>query len=276
MSPPAPSGQPPQARAKATAAPGARLGVQVIARAAAILRALAGKDDGLSLAQLAAQTGLPRSTVQRIVAALDHENLVIAASLAARVRLGPGLVSLAQSVRFEIAEFARPFLREIARQTGGTAHLALLDGAKGVYVARAADTRYEPAPNAQDESFPLPFTAGGKALLAALPPAELRRIRTLLHLPRGKWPRLEAELIGIRAAGVAIDRGEYAPGTASIATAVTGPRGELAAISVSVPSSRFPAIENTAALALRRASTRLQGLLSSRETEPEANSHLAT
>lgn len=55
-------------------------GVQVIARAAAILRSLKNESDGLSLGQIAERVGLPRSTVQRIVGALHAESLVIAAA----------------------------------------------------------------------------------------------------------------------------------------------------------------------------------------------------
>ena len=54
----------------------AGMGVQVIARAASVLRALEGKPDGLSLAQIAREVGLARSTVQRIVAALAAEDFV--------------------------------------------------------------------------------------------------------------------------------------------------------------------------------------------------------
>ena len=46
-----------------------RNGVQVLARAAAILRHLAGSNDGMSATQLAADVGLPRTTVHRILAA---------------------------------------------------------------------------------------------------------------------------------------------------------------------------------------------------------------
>ena len=59
--------------------------VQVIARAAAILRALEDENSGLSLGQIAQRVSLARSTVQRIVAALSAEVFVIAA--------GPGDVS---------------------------------------------------------------------------------------------------------------------------------------------------------------------------------------
>ena len=55
-----------------------RGGVQVIARAAAILRALENEPDGLSLAEVAREVDLARSTVQRIVKALSDEQLVVA------------------------------------------------------------------------------------------------------------------------------------------------------------------------------------------------------
>src|SRR5271165_1255930 len=88
------------------------LGVQVIARAAEVLRALEGNDQGLSLGQLARQLNLPKSTVQRIVAVLDRENFVIAATPQAGVRLGPALVRIARSMRWGLVDIARPCLEE--------------------------------------------------------------------------------------------------------------------------------------------------------------------
>src|SRR5689334_12557813 len=73
--------------------------VQVIARAAAILRALEDEAAGLSLGQIAQRVNLARSTVQRIVAALEAEKFLIAASPNGRVRLGPTILRLAASAR---------------------------------------------------------------------------------------------------------------------------------------------------------------------------------
>ena len=84
--------------------------VQVIARAATILRALEDETPGLSLGQIAQRVDLARSTVQRIVAALEAEKLVIAASPTGRVRLGPTILRLAASVRTDFVAMARPFL----------------------------------------------------------------------------------------------------------------------------------------------------------------------
>jgi uncharacterized membrane protein len=59
---------------------GKSIGVQVIARAADVLRALEVEPGGLSLAKIAQSVELPRSTVHRIVTALEAESLVVPAS----------------------------------------------------------------------------------------------------------------------------------------------------------------------------------------------------
>src|SRR5712691_8915402 len=87
-------------------------GVQVIARAAQVLRALESEPQGLSLAQLAERVGLPRSTVHRIVTALAAEGLVASVSPTGRVRIGPEFARLAAGA----GEFWRPvepFMRRL-------------------------------------------------------------------------------------------------------------------------------------------------------------------
>lgn len=224
---------------------GSRLGVQVISRAADVLRALEGNDHGLSLGQLAKQLGLPRSTIQRIVAALDTENFVIAASPTARVRLGPALVRIARSVRFRIAEIARPYLEALSETTGETVDLAMLDGAKAVFVDQIQGPHRLSAISAVGVSFPLHCTANGKAMLAALDSEALKRLKPQVHLtaftgrsPRS-WSQLEAELAAVRATGIAFDREEHALGISAVGTAVHGVEGEVAAVSIPTPSVRF-------------------------------------
>lgn len=57
-----------------------RNGVQVIRRAAQILDALKDAPTGTSLSQIAARTGLARSTVHRLVGALEREQFVVPVS----------------------------------------------------------------------------------------------------------------------------------------------------------------------------------------------------
>ena len=86
-----------------------REGVQVIARAAEILRRLAAEPDGMTLIELATRVGLPRSTAHRIVRALSQEGFVRTAP-SGRLRIGPSLIGIAVSSRRDLRHEAGPFL----------------------------------------------------------------------------------------------------------------------------------------------------------------------
>ena len=220
-------------------------GIQVIARAAAVLRALKDHPQGLSLGELAKLLSLPRSTIQRIVDALDEENLVIAASPTRGVRLGPALLALASATRFEIAELARPTLQEISRHCGETVDLSLLDGEKLVFLDQLSGTHRLRAESAIGVSFPLHSTAPGKAMLAAMTDEALANLRPKLRLTRltphtiTSWSVLSDHLAQARAANISTDLEENSLGLCAVATALHLPTGELAALSIPVPTQRF-------------------------------------
>ena len=221
------------------------LGVQVIARAADVLRALEGNGQGLSLGQLARQLNLPKSTVQRIVAALDRENFVIAASPQAGVRLGPALVRIARSVRCGLVDIARPCLEELAQKTGETVDLALLKGAEAVFMDHIEGAHRLRAVSATGVSFPLHCSANGKAMLSALSDPMLAKMKKQIHLTRftpnslSSWRQLQAEIEKIRQTGIAYDLEEHTLGISAVGTPIIGPEGEIAAISIPTPSVRF-------------------------------------
>src|SRR5277367_572310 len=94
------------------------LGVQVIARAASVLRALEGKPEGLSLAQIAREVGLARSTVQRIVAALAAEDFVSEAQPGRGVRIGAGLARVSASINSNLTDMLHPHLVALRDEVG--------------------------------------------------------------------------------------------------------------------------------------------------------------
>ncbi|WP_374594567.1 IclR family transcriptional regulator [Aquabacterium sp.] len=222
-----------------------RQGIQVIARAAAMLRALAHHPEGLSLGELAREVTLPRSTVQRIVDALDKEGLVLAASSVSGVRLGPALLSLAAATRFHMAELARETLENLSKATRETVDLSVLDQDKVVFIDQVAGSQRLSAVSAVGVSFPLHCSANGKALLAAMSDDELRKVRKRLVLARQTdqtitdWARLEEEIQAVRRDGFACDREENSEGICAVSTLIRSATAELAAISIPVPAQRF-------------------------------------
>jgi DNA-binding IclR family transcriptional regulator len=73
----------------------------------AILRVLENEAAGLSLSGIAERVDLPRSTVQRIVAALSEEKLVMRASTTALLVLGPELARLARFANTGVEKITR-------------------------------------------------------------------------------------------------------------------------------------------------------------------------
>ena len=150
--------------------------VQVIARAAAILRALEEQPAGLSLGQISQRVDLARSTVQRIVAALAAEKLLIAASPTGRVRLGPTILRLAVSARTDFVALARPFLVELSSELNETVDLATIKKDHLIFVDQVIGPHRLRAVSAVGETFPLYCTANGKAYLAQLDEVAVARL----------------------------------------------------------------------------------------------------
>jgi DNA-binding IclR family transcriptional regulator len=244
--------------------------IQVIARAGAILRALEHETMGLSLGQIAQRVELARSTVQRIVAALAAERLVIAASPTGRVRLGPAILRLAAAVRTDFAALARPFLVQLSQELHETVDLATIKGDHLVFVDQVIGPQRLRTVSAVGESFPLYCTANGKAYLAELDTAEIetllgrrypaRTANTLTSLPA-----LLADLKAARKTGVAYDREEHTVGISAAGVALCDPAGNRLAISVPVPTSRFKEHQARIAARLIAAKRGIEGLLTTAE-----------
>lgn len=220
--------------------------VQVIARAATILRALEDENGGLSLGQIAQRVNLARSTVQRIVAALETEKLVIAATPNGRVRLGPTIMRLAASVRSDFIALARPFLERLSHELQETVDLSTVKKDHLVFIDQVIGSQRLRTVSAVGETFPLYCTANGKAYLAQLSDAAVEALLGRVYEPRTpktitRIEPLLAELKIVRRTGVAFDREEHTAGICAAGVALHDPLGNAVAISVPVPSQRFMA-----------------------------------
>jgi DNA-binding IclR family transcriptional regulator len=236
-----------------------RNGVQVVHRTAAILMALRGEPDGLSLSQIAERVGLARSTVHRLIAALEQERFVVAASASRGFRLGPALASLAMSATRDVTLLIHPFLVGLSHELNETVDLAVLEHDHVLFVDQvAAAARRLRAVSSVGAVFPAHCTANGKALLAAqsdeeierLLPTKLEKLTPKTVTSRAK---LLEELRQVRREGVAYDREEHTPGICAVGAAVAAPDGAVAAITVPLPAQRFQGNEQPLAAAVTRA-----------------------
>jgi DNA-binding IclR family transcriptional regulator len=224
--------------------PKARRSVQVIARAADVLRALEGESQGLSLGQIAQRVDLARSTVQRIVDALSQEHFLIAASPTAGVRLGPALIRLAASAHVEFDQITRPLLVELSKRVGETVDLSVLKGSVAVFTDQVQGIHRLRAVSAVGETFALHCSANGKALLSLMDEQKLER---LLRVPLARLTAntivlrsdLAKTLEAVRREGLAYDLEEHTEGICAVGTAFLDPLGRAVAISIPVPTTRF-------------------------------------
>ncbi|SDJ31516.1 IclR family transcriptional regulator [Aliiruegeria lutimaris] len=226
----------------------------------------------MSLGQIAEAVGLPRSTVQRIVGALQTERLVIAGPNGGRFRLGPELSTLASAAHHSIVESCRLFLTELSQATGETADLSVLRGPAMIFLDQVPGTHRLRTVSAVGDAFPLTTTANGRACLALLPEQQA------CDLARAEWKRTGMEgdmdallecLRDVRETGLAYDLDEHTPGISAIGIAFPDWSGDLHSISIPIPSSRFPESREQVERALRRSMKHLEGLIEEGQPDQE-------
>jgi DNA-binding IclR family transcriptional regulator len=239
--------------------------LQGIARGALVLRLLARHPQGLTLREMVRLTDMPLATVQRVVSALNRENLVISVSRNGGVRLGPGLIPLAAVAKqFDLAEIVRPTLMQLVRDADETVDFSLLDHDRAVVVEQVCGTHELRAVSILGDSLPLYCTASGKAVLAAIPDEELRKLRRRLRLtPFTKntiatWEQLDREIAEIRRLGLAFDHEEHRYGIGGVAVAFHAPMGEIGGVGIKVPMHRFQKKQKSLAKALLEQQEALQ------------------
>lgn len=220
-------------------------GRQMIGRVAAVLRALEGRPGGMSLSQIAAGASLPRSTVQRIVASLEAEQLLSVSPGGSGVRLGASLLRLAASVHRDILSIARPHIEALGEALNESVQLAVECGDGNTCVIE------QHVPNqilrvVMPTGHTLPFhsTAHGKAMLATLEDDEvLRRLAGRLTSQTSRTvtdlPRLMEQIDEVRRTGFAFDYDEQIEGICAIGAAVRTGWGQIYGLAIPVPAARF-------------------------------------
>jgi len=219
-------------------------GIQVISRAAAILRVLRDSQSGMSLGQIASRVDLPRSTVQRIAGALVAEGLLITDQQGRGLRIGPELTAMAGAAQYNIVEHCRLFLTELTQKTGETADLSVMRGAGMVFLDQVPGTHRLTTVSRVGEVFPLTSTANGRSCLAALPENESTQMilnEWMRNGANGDLAGLQGMLENVRRSGIAFDTDSHFQGISAAGIAFRDWSGELHAISVPVPSTRFAA-----------------------------------
>jgi DNA-binding IclR family transcriptional regulator len=199
-----------------------------------VLRFLASQPEPTSIDRIMRACGLPRSSAYHLLTAMAEEGFVV--HLPEEHRWGLGVAAFEVGSGYTRQEplqrIARRLLADVADRTRQSAHLAVLHGRDVLYVVEERAPGRPPLVTDVGVRLPAHLTASGRAILAALPAAQVRALypdAASFVQRHGTGPRtlsqLRTLLADTRQRGFATEEGEVTPGLSSVAAAVLDHNG---------------------------------------------------
>ena len=218
-----------------------------VANSIRLLTSFSGEEDELGITTLATRLRLAKSTVHRLATTLTGAGFLEQNSDTGKYRLGVALFELGALVRrrMDVANEARPKLRELLEKTGETVQLGIVDHESVLYVYEMESRYAIRMAAAVGGRAPLHCTAVGKVLLAFQPPEYVKQIagnglKGYTQKTITRRDELLGMLVEVAARGYAIDDEESEPGLRAIAAPVRNHTGAvIAALGVAAPVQRM-------------------------------------
>lgn len=212
-------------------------------RAFGVLELIADNDGRMGVAQLAAESHLPLSSMHRLVSTLVDLGY-LHQEPSRKYVLGAPLVRLGHASSRLLSNWAQPRLARLADEVGESVNLAMLDGDDVVYVAQAPSRR-SMRMFTEVGCRTLPHcTATGNAILSTMAEDDVRRLLARTGMPRYTDNTItDADTYVERLrltteAGYALDDAEHEAGVRCVAVLVPD-SPERFAVSVSGPTTRM-------------------------------------
>lgn len=224
-----------------------RYAVRSLAKGLELLRCFGRDHPSLSLTEMAERMGWNKGTAYRFAYTLQYLGYLDQDPTTKRYRPGVQVLDLGFSClsSLGLTERAQTYLEELFHETGQPVHIAVLDGADIVYVARRADRSLTQIDLYVGARLPAYCTSMGKVLLAHREWDEVRRLLKGVVLKRHtpntatSLERLRRDLEEIRRAGYGITDQELELGVRSVAAPIRDASGEvIAAVNVSTLAVR--------------------------------------
>lgn len=212
-----------------------------------ILEAFEQGAGAMGLAEIAARTGVPKASALRHLKALAQMGYVIHDATARTYALGPSLLTLAERFLAQQPSVpaCRPILADLARETGETAHYAVLQGGDVIYLDIAESPRRIRAFVSRGDRQPAHCMASGKAILAQCAAAVVdglleRGLERLTGNTITDEAAFRAELAATRRRGYGINLAEWMDDVGAAAAPIFSGSGQIAgAIGIAAPFARL-------------------------------------
>jgi DNA-binding IclR family transcriptional regulator len=223
-------------------------GVPPVERAFRLLRHIAAGDSVANMSVSARALGISRTTLMRLIATLEAEQMIERRADGSGYSLGLGLVGLAGQALYasDLVQVGDPVIAGLAQQLGLSTHIGVLDGSDVLYVARRTPNAHLVSNVRIGSRLPAHATTMGRIMLAHLPVSEIEDLYRNTPLKRitEKTPvTLQALLVQCaidRTAGLAWSDSHYEAGIASTAAVLFDRLGHMiGALNVTGPTSSF-------------------------------------
>jgi DNA-binding IclR family transcriptional regulator len=220
--------------------------VQSVDRALLVLEIVA-KLGQAGVTEIAAELGVHKSTVSRLLAVLESRGYVEQVSGRGKYRLGFSIARLARasSGRLDLVKLSQDVCDGLAADVGETTNVAILDGDRIINVAEAIGPAEITLRTWVGKSCPAHATSSGKVLLAGLDAEDVRSrlgagLETFTDNTVAKIADLQRQLAIVRERGWASVSEELEVGLNAVAAPVYDDDAQvIAALSVSGPSYRL-------------------------------------
>lgn len=223
--------------------------IQVADRLFLVLETLA-ESGPMALTELSRQLELTKSTVHRLLTSLSYLDYVKQDAETGKYYLSFKILSLSNHVleRLDILDTVRPILRQLAHETGETVHFVQLDGTEAIYICKEESSINSVRMVSKIGSrVPLYCSGVGKAILAELPPDQIRRIWDRSNIGKltpytiTDYDQFLQSLEEVRRRHYALDNEENELGVRCIAIALTDYTGSVRyGMSITAPENRMP------------------------------------
>lgn len=217
--------------------------VRSVERAMDILLCFADQPGGLGVTQIADRLGLYKSTVHRLLQALEAKGFVRRDPMSERYHLGERVLQLAASFpqSDDLPAVATPEMIRLRDETEETVSLYIRDELERVRIHKAEGLQEVRRVVQLGQRMPLYVGAASKILLTYAPEDVRSKVMNPEHLPEGfSRQALEKQLAQVKLQGYAISMEEREQGSAAVAAPVLDRYGQaVAALAVSGPASRF-------------------------------------
>ncbi len=222
--------------------------IQSLLRSLELLEILKETDHKYSIAELAEATGLPPSTVHRILQTFCEKKYVIRDEHAHTYQLGPALISLGRAAgnNIRIQEAALPILKNLSYVTREDSYLVIQVGDKGLVLDKMDGPNHLKVVEEFGYEMDLHCGAIRKVLLAYQDQAYIdyyldKVLDRPEAFPQTSRGALAAELRTIRETGISVSHGEYVHDAVGIGAPIFGMNGRVtASVGIIAPYSRIP------------------------------------